>query len=198
MTTHPISTRAMRLARGVCCIGAIAVSGALLAGCGSSSSSSSSSTTPTTPAQLFSAGFAAQNAGNHQLAATYFSEVLATYPKDANAAYDLGVAEGSLGNIAAAEAAYQRALVIKPNMTSALFNLADAQSGANPDAAIATFRRLLKILPTDADTQFNLGILLVARGNVAEGKTFLGKAIKARPSLRSRVPSNIKLPASAG
>jgi tetratricopeptide (TPR) repeat protein len=192
MTTHAISTRAIRTTRVMCCVGAIALSGAVLAGCGSSSSTS----TPTTPAQLFSAGFAAQTAGNPKLAATYYSEVLLKYPKEANAAYDLGVAEGSLGNVAAAEAAYQRALAINPMMTSALFNLADAQSGTNPEAAIVTLRRLLKILPKDADTQFNLGLLLARHGKLAEGQALLAKAIATDPSLH--VPSDIKLPASAG
>lgn len=177
----------------MCCVGAIALSGAVLAGCGSSSSA----VTPTTPAQVFSAGVAALNSGKYQLAATYFTDVLAKSPNNANATYNLGVAEGSLGNSSAAEAAYRRALAIDPKMASALFNLADVQAATNPQAAIATLRHLLTVSPHYVNAQFNLGLLLAQHGKAAEGGALLATAIAANPALRSRVPAGIKLPAAA-
>jgi len=154
--------------------------------------------TPTTPAQKFSAGLAALTQGKDQQAATYFKELVAANPRDSNAEYNLGLAEAYLNEPAAAEAAYQRAIAIDPKMTSALYNLADLQEAHDPQLAIATLRRVLAIDPNNTSAQFNLGYWLEQRGKIAEGEALLGKAIAADPSLRSRVPAGIKLPASAG
>lgn len=147
-----------------------------------------------TASQLFSAGLAAQGQQNYSQAATYFKEILATAPNNANAEYDLGVAEGSLGDTSAAIADYTHALSLNPKLTPALFNLADEQITTNPTAAIADLRRLLALTPNDPSAEFNLGYVLESQGKTAEGEAYLVKAIAAEPSLRAKVPPNFKLP----
>lgn len=183
------STRRGRCRRTLWCAAAVMLTGAIVAGCGSGSPA-----TPATAAQLFSAGMTAQSQRRYALAATDFSTILSQSPDNADAAYDLGVAEGSLGKTAAAISDYTRALSLDPTFTPAMFNLADEEASRDPAAAITMLRKLLALDPNDPSAEFNLGYILESQGHKAAGEAFLVKAIAADPSLRAKVPSGFKLP----
>ncbi len=189
MNAQPTLPRARRAKLAASGAVAVILVGVALSGCGSSN------TTPTTPQQLFNAGLSAQKSGNYTKAANYFAEVLVQAPKSAQAAYNLGVAEGSLGNLPSTINAYKQAIALDPKFANAYFNLGDAQAPTDPQAAIATFRHLLKLTPSDPNTQFNLGLLLAQHGKLAEGQKYLKAAITANPSLKARVPASVPLPA---
>jgi tetratricopeptide (TPR) repeat protein len=69
-----------------------------------------------------------------------FDEALRMDPSNFRAAYNLGVIQHRLGNTAAEIEVYRRALVLKPDHTLSLYNLAAALSAkGEKDAAIAAW-----------------------------------------------------------
>lgn len=175
---------------------AVAVVGLALAACGSSSAGTPTTTTSakSSPAvQLFNAGLTAQDEHNYAQAVSHFTASLALNASNVYAAYDLGVAQASLGHNAPAEAAYRKALAIESTFKPALFNLADLLTPTVPVTAISLFKQLEKIDPKDPSVEFNLGLLLEAHGQVASGEVQLKAALISDPSLKSRIPAGIKL-----
>ena len=162
--------------------------GALASGC----SSNGSSGTPAAQANaLVQSGLRAQSHGQTQQALNDYLQATAKDPTNKFAYYDAGVIYQQQNNLAAAEAAYHKALLVDPNYKPALFNLAICLTPSDPAQAIATYRQLLQINQNDPNVLFNLGLLLIAQNQGAEGHADLQKAIQLQPALRSRVPAGI-------
>ena len=88
-------------------------------------------------------------------ALTHFQAAVRARPLYADAWYDMGMAQKSLGRTDEAVASWSRTLELEPRNTDALYNLAAAlaeqgaaqQSGAKLAQAASTFTRLLQIRP---------------------------------------------------
>jgi tetratricopeptide (TPR) repeat protein len=150
---------------------------------------------PSAAAQiLIRQGSIAFNKGRSADAIRTFQAALALDPADTDAVFDTGVVEQRLGRSSAATKSYERALFLDPQFTSALYNLAVMETSTAPAKAIDLYRRVLRIKPGDANSEFNLGLLLVHSGQNTQGEQFLHAAVVADPSLAARVPPGIKLP----
>jgi arylsulfatase A-like enzyme/Flp pilus assembly protein TadD len=131
--------------------------------------------------------FAAQNElelKDFLRAAESFQYVLDHNPNDGAAAYYLGVAQISAGNVGAAESSFQLALRIDPHNFSAAYNLGVAYSRQRQaDEAIAAFQRAVQILPDYAEAHEALGelYLYLQRPNAATRE--LESAVAADPKM---------------
>lgn len=189
----PDTTEARASWRRTLCvvIGVVAV-GAGTAAC------QSSTPPPPNAAKIFAAGLKAQTAGDLSTARVDYDKVVATdptnhYGKDLYAYYDLGVMDQDAGNATAAATEYRKSLLINPNYTSALFNLAIVETPASPSSAILLYNQILAINPKDPNTLYNLGLLLYNENEIAQGQQLLNEAILIAPSLRAKLPANVKL-----
>lgn len=152
--------------------------------------------TPASPAKMagndITKGLKAESAGEVQKALDDFQAATKADPADAYAYYDIGVVEQTkIGNIPQAEAAYQKSLLADSTYTPAMFNLAICETSSDPQGAITEYNDILAIKPKDADTLFNLGLLLIAQNQSTQGHADLSEAIQINPSLASRVPKGI-------
>ena len=89
---------------------------------------------------------------------------------------ELGLAEGQLGNLAAAAAEFHRALRLNPRYAPAhsLLGVTLRRQGDHA-AALAEFRRAVEIDLKDPEAQYNLGMELKSGGNTAGAiSAFLG------------------------
>ena len=139
-------------------------------------------------------GAAQQMQGKNALAA--FQKTAQLMPEDAEAFFNLGVVQRSLGLLDEAVASYRRALQIKPAYVEALGNLGNTLKDAGQlDEAVASFRRALQIKPNSPTALNNLGTVLKDLGkfdeaiasyrqalqlqsNYAEAHSNLGNALK--------------------
>lgn len=82
-------------------------------------------------------------------------------PNDAEAHYNLGVTQKSLGQLDGAVVSYRRALELKPDSADAYNNLGDVlRELGQLDDALACCRRALELKPDFAGAQYNLGNVL--------------------------------------
>jgi tetratricopeptide (TPR) repeat protein len=156
--------------------------------CGSGGSSPSS-----TADSKISAGISAESRGQYQEALTDYNEAIAANPTNAIAYYDLGALyQEHLNEPNKAAAEYNKAMLAKPDYRLAMFNLAILDTPHSPLDAIALYKQILQFDPNDANTLFNLGLLLVGQSqSTAQGQSYLSKAISLDPSLASRVPKGV-------
>jgi Tfp pilus assembly protein PilF len=169
--------------------------GILVSSC-ASPAATGSGTTNQTPAQLINSGLAALNAKNNQTARTDFDEVLKIDPDNKQgdnkiAYFDLGVIDQSQGNTTGSEDEYNNALNIDPNYVLALYNLGVEMAGSNPTDAISLYRRAVASEPNYVEAVYNLGLLLYQQGQVAEGQSYLSKAIAMDPSYQKLLPAGV-------
>jgi len=171
-----------------------------LAGCSSGPSSVATSTTNATSSATASLkqGIAALKADNYSQAEDSLRQAVNEDPSNANglkglAYYNLGVALQSAGATDQAINAYKSAVELEPTFTSALFNLAEAQSAADPSAALVTYNKILQIKANDTNSLFNSGLIMYSQGDSAGGSARIKQAIAQDSSLSSRVPSNVNL-----
>ena len=156
-------------------------------------STSGPSATPSgTANQLVGAGLAAQQQGLIPQAKQDYQAAISKDPNNKYAYYDLGVIYQNAQDSTNASTNYRRALVIDPNFKPALFNMAVLETSSDPHGAIALYQQLLQLNPNDANVNFNLGLLLIAQGQPAQGHADLSKAIQIDPSLSSRLPAGTK------
>ena len=130
-----------------------------------------------------------------------FQQVISESPKDfevyaAVANFDIGAIHQANGDLQNAITSYESAIQLAPKYTAAMFNLAIALTPSNPTLAAQYYQEILSIKPGDANTLFNLGILTYDSGNHSGGIAYLKAAIKLDPTFASKIPSNIKIPAS--
>jgi Tfp pilus assembly protein PilF len=159
-------------------------------------SGGSTSTQNLSPAQLINTGLSALHAGNTEVARQDFNEVLTEDPDnkygDNKIAYfDLGVIDQSAGNLAGSEAEYNEALKLDPTYSLALYNLAVELAVKQPAEAISLYQRVLAIEPNYVAAVYNLGLLLYQQGQIAEGQSYLSRAISADPSYRKLLPAGV-------
>jgi Tfp pilus assembly protein PilF len=156
-------------------------------------SSTGSSATPSgTANQLVGAGLAAQQQGLIPQAKQDYQAAIGKDPNNKYAYYDLGVIYQQAQDATDASTDYRRALVIDPNFKPALFNMAVLETSSDPHGAIALYQQLLQLNPNDANVNFNLGLLLIAQGQPAQGHADLTKAVQIDPTLTSRLPAGTK------
>jgi alpha-1,2-mannosyltransferase len=143
---------------------------------------------------LIKRGTAALNSGHTGKAKLDFESAVHQDSADPDAIFDVGVVDQRLGQVAAAQDAYQRALLLDPRFTSALFNLALLDYKSEPQTAIDLYRRILRIKPGDVNTEYNLGLLLIESGQQADGEQLLKSAVGSDPGLASRLPPGVTVP----
>ncbi|HEX4948379.1 MAG TPA: tetratricopeptide repeat protein [Blastocatellia bacterium] len=94
-----------------------------------------------------------------------------TYPNDAGFANLLGIIEVQEGNIAAAEAAFKRAVTRNPKFTGAALNLGRlylenaAKFADAPRKALQVYQRILLYDPAHVEANYQCAVLLQAAGN---------------------------------
>jgi tetratricopeptide (TPR) repeat protein len=133
-----------------------------------------SETTKATDA--LNAGLKAQVAGKSGEAIKDYRKVLAHDPKNKFAFYNLGLIDQRAGRDASAIQFYRQALAVDARYVPALFNLAILLTGSSPDEATTLYRSVVELAPTNAAAHLNLGLLLRARGQTAEGDALIAKA----------------------
>ncbi len=152
---------------------------------------SSPSATAGTPAQLLSAGLAAQRSGNYTAAAADYKAVVSAAPTSSDACYayyDLGVinqVDVSPANPAAAESYYRKCLALNPNFSDALYNLAIILTKSDPAQAESDYSQVVALAPTSvasAPAYVNLGFLLIAQGEKAQGIRDIQLAASLNPA----------------
>jgi tetratricopeptide (TPR) repeat protein len=131
---------------------------------------------------------AAHKSGRLGEAAQDYQKALVYDPKNQWAHYNLGLIEQLQGQNAAAVADYRAALAMDPNLVSAIYNMAILRAGPAPLEAIELYRRAIGVQPDMALAHLNLGFLLIAQGQQAEGTAELNQAVKLDPSLKPRLP----------
>ncbi len=113
---------------------------------------------------------------------------IAVDPLSAEAWNELGGVASADGNPKAAIAAYRKALDIKPDLTYALLNAAQANADAGDFAAAEKlYRRSLELDPRSADAANGLGLLLAKQNRADEAKHAFEKAIEIRPDFGSAI-----------
>lgn len=141
-----------------------------------------------------SAGDLALSTGHLTDARRDFGRAAAIDPSDPTSDFELGVADSELHDVAAAAAAYRRALRLQPDYLPALEHLAPIVAARDPAGAITLYRRVVARQPRDAEARFALGLLLVHNGRAAAGRAELGRAIAVDPALRAELPASVHLP----
>jgi tetratricopeptide (TPR) repeat protein len=181
------SKASARAARLVSCValGMALALGATACG-GGSSGDGSSSTQPDSKkaATALDAGLKAHAAGDLTKAAAEYRKVLKYDPKNKYAYYNLALIDAASGNYGLAEEKYRKAIASDPNYEPALFNLAILRTGRDPKEAISLYKRAVAANPKDASAWLNLGLLLRAAGQKAEGNKDVLKAIALNPKLK--------------
>ncbi|MFZ5524846.1 MAG: sulfotransferase [Pseudomonadota bacterium] len=125
-------------------------------------------------------GAALQMQGKNALSA--FQKTAALMPGDAEAHFNLGVVQKSLGQLAEAAASYRTALKINPAYAEAHGNLGNVLKDLGRlDEAVASYRRSLQIKPDSAATLNNLGTALKDLGKLDEAIECYRRAIALRP-----------------
>lgn len=106
----------------------------------------------------------------------------AEVPKDAQAAYYLGVSHEGLGEIADADKQYREALELDPNLVEASANLSAILLDSGKAAqALEVIDRALKITPKHPDLLVNRALALEAFGDSDRATAAYGHAVAARP-----------------
>jgi Tfp pilus assembly protein PilF len=146
-----------------------------------------------TPAQaattLVTQGLKAQLSGDLATAASDYQQAIHLDGSSMVAHYDLGTVYDKQGNTMKAVAEYRATLVIAPNFSDALFNLAVDTTGSDPVGAAQLYFKVLSLQPTFAAAWLNVGFILQSEGKTGEARADWAKAAALDPSLAARVPS---------
>jgi len=125
-------------------------------------------------------GAALQMQGKNAL--TAFQQTAELMPGDAEAHFNLGVVQKSLGLIEDAAASYRRALQLNPAYAEAHGNLGNVLKDLGQlDDAVASYRSALKIKPDSADAHNNLGTVLKDLGNLDAAIESYLRALELKP-----------------
>ncbi|MFX1763029.1 tetratricopeptide repeat protein [Paraburkholderia sp. A1RI-2L] len=109
-------------------------------------------------------------AKEHAQAAACFERMVVLEPENANAHFELGYVYDAMHRYAEAIPHYRRAMALKPDAAGAVNNLAFALTAlARYDEAEVNYRRALEISPGLPEPQFQLGMLMLRRGEYAGG-----------------------------
>jgi tetratricopeptide (TPR) repeat protein len=150
--------------------------------------SGASSNSPAENAKLASAaldaGLKAHAAGDLATASADYATVQKYDPKNKFAFYNLALIDEAETNYGLATTKYRSALDTDAAYEPALFNLAILRTPADPKEAIALYKRAVAANPKDAAALLNLGLLLRANGDKANGDKDVLKAIVMNPRLQ--------------
>jgi tetratricopeptide (TPR) repeat protein len=125
---------------------------------------------PAMPMALNNLGVALYELKDYEGAARAQREAIAAKPDFAEAYSNLGNALHSLRRLDEAIVAYRRAIAINPNYGDAWANLGTTlHHDGSYEEAIATLRHAVALAPYHANARSGLGILLLMRGDLAEG-----------------------------
>jgi tetratricopeptide (TPR) repeat protein len=105
-------------------------------------------------------------------------------PNDAEAHYNLGVAEEDAGLLVEAEASYRKALAIQPDFGKAHYNLGLTLNDLGRiDEAVLSYRKALELHTDFAEVYNNLGAALAHLGKLDEAIASYRKGLQLRPDL---------------
>ena len=103
--------------------------------------------------------------------------------ENANALFNLGIAKQDAGKLAEAEAAYRKALEVRPGWAEALNNLGNVLRDAGRlEDALAVLERAAAAAPNEAQTHYNRGCVLQELERPVEAAAFQ-RAIEIAPDL---------------
>jgi protein O-GlcNAc transferase len=125
-------------------------------------------------------GAALQMQGKNALAA--FQKTAQLMPADAEAHFNLGVVQKSLGMLEEAVASYRRALKLNPAYAQAHGNLGNVLKDlGQTDDAVASYRQAIMLRPNSADAHNNLGTALKDLGKLDEAVASYNRAVALKP-----------------
>ena len=128
-------------------------------------------------------------AGNNDEAIAKFNEVIAKVPNCAECYYNIGVAQTRYQKPAEAEAAFKKAIELKPDSADAYTGLANLYNAQKKfDLAAEASANASKFSGGaagggGAEASYNQGVILFNAGKFAEAKTQFEAAVKADPNM---------------
>jgi tetratricopeptide (TPR) repeat protein len=130
---------------------------------------------------------AALRSGDNDTAIAKFTEVLGQMPTCGDCYYNIGVAQSNKKDYAAAEAAYKKAIEIKPDHGDAYTGLATLYNQQKKfDLAAEASANAAKYASAggggNAEASYNQGVILFNGQKFAEAKTAFEAAVKADPN----------------
>jgi tetratricopeptide (TPR) repeat protein len=129
--------------------------------------------------RCFLDGCAADDAGDIDLAQSYYERALVLEPSLAAALTNLGTVRYQRGDTSGARAAFEQALEYEPTQPEARFNLGNLLDDlGETDHAIDELKRVTSSSPDFADAHYNLGLLLARVGGVAQAQKHLERYLE--------------------
>jgi tetratricopeptide (TPR) repeat protein len=135
------------------------------------------------------AAFEAMKAGRHDEAIAKFTEVIAKVPTCVDCYYNLGVAHAAKQQYTEAEAAFKKAIELKPDSGEAYTGLANIYNAQKKfDLAAEASGNAAKYAGAagggaGAEAAYNQGVILWNAGKYAEAKAQFEAAVKADPTM---------------
>jgi protein O-GlcNAc transferase len=127
--------------------------------------------TPADPEAWMARGVVCGRLNRHADAAECFHKVIRLQPGNAEAHFNLGIAERSLGFPDKAEAAFRQAIKLNPNYPEPLESLAHGLiNRGEVEEAAEVLRAAVRLRPDNAEWISNLGSLLQAKGLLTEAE----------------------------
>lgn len=138
---------------------------------------------PGVPEHHFLVALVADREGHDEEARTAYRKAIEVAKGDYPEAYlNLGNLEKGAGDLAAARAAYEKAISLRPRYTAAYHNLAKLlETSGDLAGAEATYEKALAIDPGYASAWLSLGQLRSQAGRAEEAIVALHRALAARP-----------------
>jgi tetratricopeptide (TPR) repeat protein len=141
--------------------------------------------------KTFEEGVAASRAGNHDEAIAKFTASAALNANCYDCYYNIAFSESQKKDYDKAEAAYKKAIEIKPDYAEAYSGLANVYNATRKfDEAAAASAKAMELSGSgaaaggggNADAMFNQGVILWNAGKIAEAKKQFESAIAANPN----------------
>ncbi len=124
--------------------------------------------------------------GEYRRAVDEFKRAVALGGNGDNALRGLADADEKLGDVSAAEAAYQQAIAIRPQYWAGYNSLGTFYFRQSRYAdAVQMFQRVVELTPENFQGYSNLGALWVAQGQYAKSIQALERSIEIRPTLEA-------------
>jgi tetratricopeptide (TPR) repeat protein len=138
--------------------------------------------------KFFDEGVAAANSGNHQAAVDAFTSAATAMPTCADCYYNIGVSQGQLKNADASEAAFKKAIELRPTYPEAYNALAALYTSQRKmDLAAAAAAKAAELSSSaagggGADSLYSAGVGLWNANKFPEAQGAFEGAIKADPN----------------
>ncbi|HUG53761.1 MAG TPA: tetratricopeptide repeat protein [Vicinamibacteria bacterium] len=133
--------------------------------------------------ELFAKANQLSQEGKHDEAIAAYQQVLASNPQVAEAHYNIGFIQTQKKDWPASEAAFLKALEVRPGYVEATTALARVyQDSGQADKASALLAKAAADSPNDPKVQFNLGVFHLNAGRSDEASAAFQKAAEADPT----------------